>query len=188
MRSIAFLALLAASGGPAHAANYDCKSASVPAGLRWNPPDSLVSSELRRFYRMDGEIKAALANKAYDIVAALAHEYLELASRFPCNWNFGNAIHDAHSALGLVELGRGDQPAAVRMLLAASKSPGSPQLDSFGPGMRLADELLSRGERAAISAYLRGVQSFWKMDDGELARWIGILERGGRPNLSMQLR
>ncbi|SFN71734.1 hypothetical protein SAMN05216289_1602 [Dokdonella immobilis] len=72
-------------------------------------------------------------------------------------------------------------------LLEAAKSPGSPQLDSFGPNMLLANELVAAGERDAVIAYLRGVQLFWKMDDGEIEKWIEELKAGKTPDFSMQL-
>ncbi|MDQ2731693.1 MAG: hypothetical protein M3Y56_08550, partial [Armatimonadota bacterium] len=61
------------------------------------------------------------------------------------SWQYGNNIHEANQILGLAALREGRVADAKRYLIAAGKTPGSPQLNSFGPHMVLAQELLSRG-------------------------------------------
>ena len=51
---------------------------------------------------------------AQDEAVALANETLALAPKYKHDWNYGNAIHNAHSALGLVALRGNDRVAAVR--------------------------------------------------------------------------
>ena len=46
-------------------------------------------------------------------------------------------------------------------LRAAGHTPGSPQLDSFGPDIRLAWDLLQRGQDQAVLDYLHDVARFW---------------------------
>ena len=55
-------------------------------------------------------------------------------------------------------------------MLSAS-TPGSPQLNSFGPGMALAQALLDRGERAVVLSFLERTRAFWSMGDDLLAAW-----------------
>ncbi len=50
-----------------------------------------------------------------------------------------------------------------KYLIAAGKSPGSPQMDSFGPNMTLAKDLLEKGERDAVLEYFMRCRKFWKM-------------------------
>jgi hypothetical protein len=127
---------------------------------------------------------------------ALAREYLQLAKRFPCNWNYGNAIHNANSILGLVALRNGRKAEAVTYLGAAGATPGSPQLDTFGPSLLLARELAKAGEHKAVAGYLRSVQRFWKAKDmsptgllfpyfadpDPISTWIKELDKGQIPD------
>lgn len=76
-------------------------------------------------------------------------------------WNYGNEIHVGNQILGLAALQEGDTEAAKAHLLVAGQTPGSPQLNSFGPTMTLAQALLSRGERDAVLEYLDAVACFW---------------------------
>jgi TonB family protein len=97
-------------------------------------------------------------------------------------WYSGNVIHDVHCWLGRIALRHDDTAGAVGHLKEAGKTPGSPQLNSFGPDFTLARELASAGERDAVIAYLEEVGRFWKMEDGNLQRWIGALRDGSVPS------
>ena len=79
----------------------------------------------------------------------------------PKAWYFGNVVHEANQILGLAALLDGDIPEAKHYLLAAGRIPGSPQLDSFGPHMVLAQKLLARGEKEVVIEYLDLVAKFW---------------------------
>lgn len=101
-------------------------------------------------------------------------------------WYRGNVLHDVNCWLGFIALKRGDQAAAVKFLGEAAKSPGSPQLNSFGPDFGLAKELAELGERGPVIAYLERIGAFWKMDNGNLAEWIGVLREGGVPGFNKE--
>lgn len=92
-------------------------------------------------------------------------EYLNLAQHFTNDWNYGNAIHTGYLALGLVELRCGNVEKAKEHLLAAGNTPGSIHLESYGPEMGLARELLERGEKDVVIQYLDLVANFWAKDD-----------------------
>jgi len=77
------------------------------------------------------------------------------------DWNSGNLIHEANQILGRAALREGRTADAIGYLHAAAETHGSPQLDSFGPRMILAQELLAQGEREAVIAYLDRVARFW---------------------------
>ena len=106
-----------------------------------------------------------------DLARAYAGEALSLAPQFRQDWNYGNAIHNGHVVLGRLALARGDVESACRELLLAGQTPGSPQLDSFGPNMSLAHELLQRGQRDAVCRYFDECRAFWRSDFGALKRW-----------------
>ena len=98
--------------------------------------------------------------------------------------------------LGRVALREGRLDEAKRFLLAAGASPGSPQLDSFGPQPDLARELLARGERDVVLRYLELVGAFWARDKGAtplgahvaqanaatLERWKADIRAGRTPD------
>lgn len=54
--------------------------------------------------------------------------------------------------------------------------------------MVLADKLVGAGEREAVIGYLQGVRGFWRMDNGEIEKWIALLRAGKRPDFRMQLK
>jgi hypothetical protein len=98
------------------------------------------------------------------------------------SWNYGNAIHKANIILGHLALKENKIAEARLYLLEAGKTPGSPQLDSFGPDMSLAYEMLVRGERDAVIQYLDLCAKFWRLDRGRLATWKQAIQAGQIPN------
>lgn len=106
-----------------------------------------------------------------DRAATLATELVEQAPHYRGDWNFGNAIHHGNTVLGRVALARGDVAEARRRLLASAATEGSPQLNSFGPSMALALDLLQRGEAAVVLQYLKRCRSFWELGQDNLDHW-----------------
>jgi len=121
----------------------------------------LRQPELERFMRIDRLATEAYGKGRQPEAEALASEGLVLAERYANNWNYGNVIHNNHQILGLLRLREGKREEATESLLAAGRTPGSPQLNSFGPKMVLATELLRRGEREMVLQYLDLVAQFW---------------------------
>jgi tetratricopeptide (TPR) repeat protein len=101
------------------------------------------------------------------------------------NWNYGNAVHHGHVVLGRLALREGDVKKAREHLLAAGKTPGSPQLNSFGPNMTLAKELLKKGERQAVLEYFELCGKFWKRD--QLESWSKEVRAGRIPDFGANL-
>lgn len=114
---------------------------------------------------------------------AMAEEYAErMLIENPQDWNYGNNIHHANIILGRIALRADDVEEAKKRLIEAGKTPGSPQLDSFGPTMTLAVELLHKGEKDVVLEYFELCTNFWKMGLDRLDKW-SVLVRGGRiPN------
>lgn len=120
--------------------------------------------------------------------AAFARELIKLAERYRTDWNYGNAVHKGHLILGRVALRRGDLDAARSELLLAGRTPGSPQLDSFGPNMTLAKELLEAGENGVVLEYFELCRRFWVMGAQRLAYWSAAINESRVPDFGPNLR
>lgn len=99
-------------------------------------------------------------------------------------WNYGNVIHRANIVLGRAALASDDVDAAEGHLIAAGETPGSPQLDSFGPDLELAAELLHRGRRDVVVSYLRACKRFWKDNELVIDEWLASIARGELPEFA----
>ena len=104
----------------------------------------------------------ALAHGDLTQVSVIAAALLaQAANTSGQHWNYGNLLHDGHILAGYVRLREGDLDVAGRELLAAAQTPGSPTLDTFGPDLSLAWELLRVGRQQAALEYFIGVARFW---------------------------
>ena len=140
-------------------------------------------------FHMTREI-APLAFNAGDQVKAgmYAKDLLIQAESMKDDWDYGNAVHIANLVLGRIALAAGDVDEAKRLLLLAGKTPGSPQLDSFGPDMLFAKELLEKGEKGAVIQYFTLCSVFWKMDGGKLAQWKTEVQNNEIPDFGPNVR
>jgi hypothetical protein len=85
------------------------------------------------------------------------------------NDDYGNVIHNANQLLGRCALREEKIEDAKAYLLKAGATPGSPQLNTFGPQLHLARELLEKGEKETVLQYLDLVSKFWASDNEESA-------------------
>ncbi|MCW8932385.1 MAG: hypothetical protein OQL19_19385 [Gammaproteobacteria bacterium] len=164
--------------------NITCYKCAKESEFSWNPSNRYVSTRLNRFYTLDEKLKTAYSASNFGTTKSLIKEYLELAKIYKCNWNYGNAIHDANRYLALMSLKNNDIDMAGTYLLRAGKSSGSPQLDSFGPDLDLANQLLKLGKRNEVITYLNDVKLFWEMNDGRIDSWLEQINNGEQPELS----
>lgn len=141
----------------------------------------------QRFYALTEVAMFAVDNKQWDKAEKYARELLKIAPQFPKDWNYGNAIHKGHLVLGHVALHRNDIETAKTELLAAGKTPGSPQLNSFGPNMSLAKALLDKGETETVIAYFDECSVFWKRHLAKLSEWREDVMAGRMPNFGANL-
>lgn len=118
-----------------------------------------------------------------------AEELIHLSRKYKDDRNFpyGNAIHKGNLILGRIALREGNIEAAKQYLVYAGETPGSPQLDSFGPNMILAKELLEAGEKDAVLDYFKLCSNFWVMGPGKLRYWAEIVQSGKIPNFGSHL-
>jgi hypothetical protein len=155
---------------------------------------ALTPAASRAAFRPEGrhylDVVAPLAFEAGDLRKAetYATEVLKVVNEKEEEWNYGNVIHDANTILGRVALRKGMTDEAKQFLLAAGKTPGSPQLDSFGPGMTLAKELLQKGERETVLKYFELIRKFWKNGDAirRLDAWTKTVQERKVPDFDKE--
>ena len=104
---------------------------------------------------------ALRAGDAVGVRAATARMFEHAAELGEDDWDYGNLIHWGHIILGACHLKENDVAGAEAELRAAGRTPGSPQLDSFGPDLRLAWKLLKHGSDEAVLDYLHQISRFW---------------------------
>jgi len=148
---------------------------------------SEADSEPERFYALATASKMSFEVQMNEKAETYAWELLDLAQSLERDWNYGNAIHDGNMVLGRLALVHGDPEEAKRRLLEAGKTPGSPQLNSFGPNMSLARDLLVAGEGEVVIEYLRQCLEFWELGRERLKNWIALVEGGRRPDFGANL-
>lgn len=140
-----------------------------------------------RFYALANLAKVAFETGDVDKATAYAQELLQVAPQFPKDWNYGNAIYYGHFVLGRVALREGKTEEAASQLLDAGATPGSPQLNSFGPNLTLAKDLLAKHQTKPVLEYLAECKIFWKMDRGRLDQWTVAIRAGNTPKFGANL-
>ncbi len=174
--------------------------ASLQVWRKGNAPDPEAAREAMQAYERAMALQAAAERETMLIDVATASLYAgesqkaegyakEILKRAETGgimtWNLGNAIHHGNLVLGHVSLRAGRIDEAEQYLLKAGKTPGSPQLDSFGPNMYLAQEMFRKGRKDTVVQYLKQCKTFWK--EPELDGWIRDVEQGRTPDFSSQL-
>ena len=140
-----------------------------------------------RFYALAKLAKAAWSAGAVDKAAAYANELVASVQSNPKSWNDGNAVHDGNAVLGLVALRAGNLVQAGKYLLEAGRTPGSPQLNSFGPNVTLAKQLLEQGQREIVLQYFEECRTFWKTGASKLDAWTAAVQKGLVPDFGPNL-
>ena len=142
----------------------------------------LSTFEPERVLLLEALGKAALAAGRHDEARTYGTSMLELSAD---QWTTGQSVHHGNLILGRVALIEDDVERAKRHLLAAGKTSGSPSLGSFGPNMRLALELLQRGEREVVLEYFDLCSKFWPR--ARLEEWADVVKAGGIPDFGANL-
>ena len=152
--------------------------------------------ELKRGGDSELQTLAELAERAFqaeEYAQATSYADLALARADELSgqlvFSIGNAVHHAHLVLGKLALRQGDVASAREHLLAAGRTPGSPQLATFGPNMRLAQLLLERGQKDVVLEYLALCGHFWRIgiEKGILDKWSATVQRGETPDFGANL-
>ncbi len=146
-----------------------------------------AATERERFYGLADAAKSAFDAGEREAARRYAEELLELAPKYPRDWNHGNAIHDGNMVLGRCFLHEGDVERAGELLLEAGRTSGSPQLNSFGPNMSLARDFIEAGETDVVLEYFALCRVFWSMGERSLDRWSRDVEKGAMPRFGANL-
>jgi hypothetical protein len=164
-------------------------AAVTPQGRLSNASEKLAKAKTdqERFYALNAAAKQAFVLGKTEDARNYASNLLALLPKFPNDWNYGNAVQDGNLVLGRIAVHEGRMEDAKRHLLEAGKSPGSPQMNSFGPNLSLAKDLLEKGERKEVLEYFELCRKFWQMDNGRLTRWGQEVNAGKIPDFGANL-
>jgi len=116
-----------------------------------------------------------------------AKELLSLSEAYKSDFPRGNIIHHGNILLGIIALKQEKIADAKNYLCLAGSTPGSPQLNSFGPNMTLANDLLRIGEKGTVIEYFELCRKFWQMDFGKLDCWTAQVQSGKIPDFGANL-
>jgi len=142
--------------------------------------------EERRFvlpYAAQAAIEAGETAKA----TSWSREMLTMAEAPEEGRDYSDEIHYGNIVLGRIALQQGDVDGAAAHLVKAGGISGNPHLDTFGPNMILAKELLEKGDNKPVLEYLEACSKFWKSDDGKLATWRSDIVAGKTPDFGPNL-
>jgi tetratricopeptide (TPR) repeat protein len=149
--------------------------------------DLAHGADQRRLVLPDGA-QAAYEAGAFVRAELWASEMLDDASGHQDNPDFSDEIHYGNIVLGRVALQKGDAKTAGNDLVQAAAIVGNPHLDTFGPNMMLARELIRKGDRKPVVEYLDSCGKFWKTGDKKLQRWRAEVKVGVTPDFGANLR
>jgi hypothetical protein len=145
------------------------------------------TDERERFYLLPHMATAAFEADASEKAAQFAGQMLDMSQDIQHDSITGNAIHHGNLILGRLALRERDIAKAKVHLLEAGKTPGSPQLNSFGPNMMLAKELLEEGEKQAVLDYFELCSKFWERGGERLNEWAQAVGAGETPDFRANL-
>ena len=145
---------------------------------------ALAPEEHWRSMMLQQAAKMAFAAQQFDEAKQYADELLAYGLSRPRK-DMGDELHHSNMILGRLALHFGRVAEAKSYLLAAGDVAGSPPLDSFGPNMELAKELLEVGEKETVLQYLDLCAEFWKR--AKLQEWRAQIERGETPDFGGNL-
>ena len=146
-----------------------------------------AEDEYSRWCALATSAKAALETERFGEAEELAKELLTLSDAHRDDLNYGNAIHDSNVVMGVLAILKGDTKLASEHLLAAGRSPGSPQMNSFGPNMTLAKWLLEENREDVVLEYLVLCRAFWSLHGNRLVEWSEQIASGSRPDFGANL-
>ncbi len=166
--------------------------------VRLKSNDSLVNAEsdfaeedlLGRINALPDLAKAALDAGEFEEARRYASELLTLTRSEDIPKYFredGNAIHYSNLVLGRCELREGNIEQAKKHLIASGQTKGSPNLNSFGPNMSLAKDLLENGEQEVVIKFFELCRVFWESHADNLQEWSEQVQQGEIPHFGANL-
>jgi len=146
-----------------------------------------AKTEEKRFYALGAAAKESFVAGSFQSAELYAHDLLTLTPKYTNDWNYGNAVQDANLVLGRIAVREGKISEAKKFLAASGKSNGSPQMNSFGPNMSLALDLLEKGERDAVLEHFMRCRKFWEFHPEKLDGWMQEVMAGKIPDFGANL-
>lgn len=90
-----------------------------------------------------------------ELLMSMINELLDLSKEYKESWNYGNAVHWAHTIKGLVFIDNGEfEKAKDELIMSAIVSP-TPQLRTFGPKMILAEKCKEKFGDKLVKDFLK---------------------------------
>ena len=160
------------------------KAAAAAALAEYEKAQAADKWEVSKFNRLNELAKTAFTAQEFDKASQYADALVKAAEKHSEDklWATGDAVHDGNIVLGRAALKKGDVKQAKKFLMQAGYTPGSPQLESFGPDMSLAKEFLDAGEKDIVLKYFVLCRRFWKMGRSKLDDWTKEVKAGKVPN------
>jgi hypothetical protein len=140
-----------------------------------------------RFGMLPNLARIAFDAGAWDKAREYATQTLQQAADPAYAEENGLAVHDGHLVLGRLSRRDGDREQAEYHLLEAGRTQGYCTLNSFGPNMTLAKELLEDGGRDTVLEYFSRCSRFWKMGGERLRQWADDVRSGRMPDFEANL-
>lgn len=159
------------------------------ATLELSPEERLEQAESLedRICSLGQAAKGRLEKGDLEGARAYAIELQDWASKSTDHPLNGGAQAECHIVLGRIAMKEGRMEDAKSHLQAAGNVPGSPTLNTFGPNMSLARELLLVGEQSAVISYLESCRTFWLLGHSDLDKWIQDIRVGRIPEFGANL-
>jgi len=147
-----------------------------------------AKKESDKFHLLNDAAKDSYRAGDYEQARTYAEELKAMLPRYDDDWNYGNAIVDVNVVLGRLALQENKVDDAKKYLLAAGETTGSPQLNTYGPNMGLALDLLRKGESDVVLQFLKQCTKFWDMGKIDLKQWTDTINKKKIPVLSSACR
>jgi hypothetical protein len=164
------------------------KSSAVQPRSSANASDG----ETKRFWTLHQTAMKRFNDGNFFEAKRLAKESLEMAAKYPDRPPHGEITQFANTVLGRLALREGQVDEAIKFLIASGETEGGPGLNSFGPSMTLAKDLLEQGQSEAVLQYFDLCRKFWKgagiFSGGNiLDQWTADVKAGKMPKFSANL-
>jgi hypothetical protein len=144
------------------------------------------ANEIETYFALPKLAMTAFDAGEYDKAELYGRQLLTLSASRPRNAGVG--IFFGNMIIGRVALRRDKNIALAKAsLLAAGGTSGSPSLNSFGPNMSLAKDLIEAGERDVVLEYFALCRNFWKSGQKKLDDWTALVKGGRMPDFDANL-
>ncbi|MDQ6675765.1 MAG: hypothetical protein M3Z09_00545, partial [Acidobacteriota bacterium] len=159
-----------------------------------------TSDRTKRFVYLPSAAKAALeagdntkaeayAIEGLKLADAVAERHMRYHTPRP-KAGTGKADYYCNFVLGRLAILRGDVRLAEKYSLLSGQTAGDAVLNSYGPNLSLALEILKKGDassRQSILSFLDEIRSFWKITPQVIDEWVADIQAGTLPDFKQQL-